>query len=568
MLGYSEAELQTLRIQELTPPQDREKEQRQIQRLLDGFEAPVIQKQALCKSGKIIWLDQGVSLIEQQLLFQCVEITENKLLEINLRQSEEKFSKAFFAAPSLIAISRISDGNIIDTNESFRRTLGYSSAEIIGNTVPNLKILYPEDYQELLQEIINQGALKNKETSFFTREGQHHCGLFSAERLRIREDDYMLLLINDITERKQAEEALFQSEEKFAKSFWASPIMMAIVDAETGHYQEVNNSFVQTIGYTREDVQGRNSVALGLVTPEQLAGFYKIFREKKVVHNFEVEYHTPKGETRYGLVSAEFFQVGAKRFILGMVNDVTEIRLAQQAQIESYQQTDRIKDEFLSVISHELRTPLNAVIGFGSLLQDETAGPLTPKQQLFVDRILKGGDRMLVLVDDLLDYARIQAGKFSITPEETNYPALIDETIASFMPSVEEKKLTLRQAIEVPQSVLIDRRRIQQVLANLINNAIKFTPREGEIRVHACINENQLITEVKDNGIGIAPNDIPKLFHPFEQLDMSLTRRAGGIGLGLSISKAIVNAHGGSIEVESEVGKGSTFRFYLPLEAT
>ncbi|HEY9766034.1 MAG TPA: PAS domain-containing sensor histidine kinase, partial [Chroococcales cyanobacterium] len=247
------------------------------------------------------------------------------------------------------------------------------------------------------------------------------------------------------------------------------------------------------------------------------------------------------------------------------VSERVEKEKLQQEQSENLRQTEKVKDEFLSVISHELRTPLNAVIGFGSLLEDEAAGPLNEKQSDFVSKILRGGDRMLALIDDLLDFARMQAGKFDLSLAETNYPSLVAETVASFQPGAEERGVRIESSIEVPLPVCLDRRRIQQVIANLLTNAIKFSPEDGKIQVRAFVKEDKIVTEVSDNGLGIAPEDLPKLFTPFKQLDMGLNRRAGGVGLGLSISKALVEAHTGTMEVHSELGKGSIFSFEIPL---
>ncbi|MGE5708318.1 MAG: ATP-binding protein, partial [Bacteroidota bacterium] len=254
--------------------------------------------------------------------------------------------------------------------------------------------------------------------------------------------------------------------------------------------------------------------------------------------------------------------------ILGLAVEVSERVMReklQQEQLRTLRDSDRLKDEFLSVLSHELRTPLNAVMGFGSFLEDEIGGPLTAQQREFVEKILKGGERMLVLIDDLLDFARMQAGTFGISCEETDVASLIEEVVATFEPATSEKRLAVRQRIEVPHPVRLDRQRIFQVLANLVNNAIKFTPAGGWIELRAFLDGEHLVTEVADSGVGLAPEDIPKLFQPFKQLDMSLTRRTGGVGLGLSISRGIVEAHGGKITAESAgPGRGATFRFWLP----
>lgn len=255
--------------------------------------------------------------------------------------------------------------------------------------------------------------------------------------------------------------------------------------------------------------------------------------------------------------------------ILGLSVEVSERVMReklQQEQLQTLRESDRLKDEFLSVLSHELRTPLHAIMGFGSFLQDQIGGPLTPQQREFVAKILKGGERMLALIDDLLDYARMQAGTFALSLEATDYPSLVEEAIESFEPPASEKHLLVRKRVEVPLAVRIDHHRIFQVLANLLNNAIKFTPEGGWIELKAFIEGNNLVTEVSDSGVGIAPEDLPRLFQPFKQLDMSLTRRVGGLGMGLSICKEIIEAHGGTISAESRGrGEGSTFRFRIPL---
>jgi signal transduction histidine kinase len=240
-----------------------------------------------------------------------------------------------------------------------------------------------------------------------------------------------------------------------------------------------------------------------------------------------------------------------------MANDMTaELR-----------QADRAKDEFLSVISHELRTPLNFIMGFGSILDDEVPGPLNPKQHEFLGKMLSGVDRMLVLVNDLLDFAKIQAGKLDLAPKRTDLVPLVKEVHASLKPLADQKEIALTVDLPDQLVVTLDDPRIVQVLNNLVGNAIKFTLPGGAIVIKSRREGDALLVEVVDTGIGISEADLPKLFTRFRQLDMSSTRKAGGTGLGLSISKAIVEEHGGSIGVYSEgAGKGSTFWFRLPLE--
>ena len=234
---------------------------------------------------------------------------------------------------------------------------------------------------------------------------------------------------------------------------------------------------------------------------------------------------------------------------------------------EQLRRADRHKDEFLSVVSHELRTPLSFIKGFAHVLEAELAGPLTGDQRQYVGNIMTGANRMLYLVNDLLDLALIQAGKLRLTPSRVTYYDVVAEVLGTLMPLASEKGLTLRREGDSPPAVVVDRQRVAQVLTNLVANAIKFTPAGGHVVVRvAALPDGGLRTAVTDDGPGIALADQAKLFQRFSQLDMSSTRAAGGTGLGLSISKALIDAHGGRIGVESEPGRGSTFWFELPLE--
>ncbi|MFN3431538.1 MAG: MHYT domain-containing protein [Candidatus Sericytochromatia bacterium] len=228
-------------------------------------------------------------------------------------------------------------------------------------------------------------------------------------------------------------------------------------------------------------------------------------------------------------------------------------------------EADRHKDEFLSVISHELRTPLNFITGFASVLDDEVPGPLNALQRTYVGKILTGADRMLLLVNDLLDAAKLQAGKFDLAPQPTEYLPVIEEVVTTLRPLADRHGLRLDALIEAEAAPFIDGPRIVQVLTNLVGNAIKFTPQGGRVTVRAFLRGDELVTQVMDTGRGISPENIPRLFQRFQQLDMSATRDAGGTGLGLTICKALVEAHGGAIGVLSEPGRGSTFWFTLPM---
>lgn len=248
-----------------------------------------------------------------------------------------------------------------------------------------------------------------------------------------------------------------------------------------------------------------------------------------------------------------------------VTRDLTELESLQREKLEALQQADVLKDQFISILSHELRTPINAITGFGSILDDEVAGPLTEQQHLYLRKMLAGADTLLNLVNDLLDLSRIQAGRFHLSPQSFDFPMVVADTLGALHSLAQAKDLTVIN--EVPQDLpplVGDAQRIGQVLINLINNAIKFTPAGGVIRVRACVEGEALRCEIIDTGIGISAENLSKLFKPFTQVDMSSTRQVGGTGLGLTISKSLIEAHGGQIGVESEPAKGSKFWFTLP----
>ena len=250
----------------------------------------------------------------------------------------------------------------------------------------------------------------------------------------------------------------------------------------------------------------------------------------------------------------------------------TEIRLTAKRLEELNTELDvamRSKDQFLSNISHELRTPLNSIIGFTDLLltQDLGGGPLSEQQRDFLETVARNGRHLLELINELLDLQRIAAGRMDLRPEPVEVAALLAESAASVQAQAQKHRHAL--VVEPPPDglrVLVDRGRVRQVLLNLLSNAIKFTPDGGRIRVQAAPTNGGVAARVAviDTGIGIAPEDQAKLFQEFVQLDASASRKYEGTGLGLALSRRLIELHGGAIGVESEMGKGSTFWFTLP----
>ena len=288
--------------------------------------------------------------------------------------------------------------------------------------------------------------------------------------------------------------------------------------------------------------------------------------------------HVPlsaRGRT-IGLLSAYFHeqreltdtQARALRTIARLVSVANEnADLVGELRVNNLQleRANRLKSEFLASVSHELRTPMNAIIGYTKLMLDGLDGEMTAQQQTDLFRVAQAADNLLGLINGLLDLAKIEAGKMELNIEEVNINEVTDEALELVRPHADEKGLEVRAVI--PQglpNVWADRARVRQVLANMLANAVKFTER-GAVSVAAAAAEGWVTVSVADTGVGISPEAQAYVFDEFRQADSSTTRRYGGTGLGLAISKRLVTLHGGRIWVDSEVGRGSTFHFTLPI---
>lgn len=239
----------------------------------------------------------------------------------------------------------------------------------------------------------------------------------------------------------------------------------------------------------------------------------------------------------------------------------------QQIEIQNLKLMElfRLKSQFLATISHELRTPMNAIIGFSQLLLRPKCGTISQQQKDMLERILNNGKNLLMLVNEVLDYSKLQAGKLDLKPEKFDLEKLVKVTVAEMQSLAEAKKIPLKVDISLQNPNLYnDSLRVRQILNKLLSNAIKFT-KDGSIQVEVMDNSSNTIELiVKDTGIGIAAENIQYIFEPFRQLDQGINRKFEGTGNGLSIVQALVNMMKGKITVESELGKGTLFRIELP----
>jgi PAS domain S-box-containing protein len=352
-----------------------------------------------------------------------------------------------------------------------------------------------------------------------------------------------------------------------------SPVGISINGAADRKIRFVNDTMVRFMGLAREEMVGRTSVELGLVGSwEERKPLLDMMRERGFVRDFEVKVRTMHGDRHVALFINPVNYRG-EACLLTHFYDITERRQLEEArrqlerdEVEALRDANRLKSEFLASMSHELRTPLNAIIGFGEVLEAGEVGPVVPKQKEFLTDIVQSGRHLLHLINDILDLSKVEAGKMEFRPESLDPGALARGVAEVLQTSLGERRVRLE--VEVDESlgsVTLDPGRLKQVLYNFLSNALKFSPEGGLVRLSLVADSAATFRiQVDDAGPGIRAEDLSRLFGAFEQLAVSGRRLGGGTGLGLALTKQMVEAQGGHVGVRSSPGQGSTFFAVLP----
>ncbi|NTW01362.1 MAG: response regulator, partial [Oscillochloris sp.] len=379
--------------------------------------------------------------------------------------------------------------------------------------------------------------------------------------------------LTDISNRKLADDALRESEEQTRLLFEESPDAVVLFD-NVGRMARMNRAFERLTGYHAEQLTGHTLDAIGLVSHEHYTDL-----RASMITPLPVSNRLTTAEFRITDAHGTIRDVGMRAFgltirgyqhYLSTMRDITTEKQVEdtlrQANAE-LARAGRTKDEFLANMSHELRTPLNAILALSETLQEQIMGPINERQMTLLHHIEASGRHLLALINDILDLSKVEAGRLDLQVEAI---AVAEVCQASLM---FVKELALKKSVKVAlqmhdqmAEMEADSRRLKQMLVNLLSNAVKFTPANGLVRLEVTINAaaGMIYFLVHDTGIGMAPDDLARLFQPFQQLDSSLSRHHEGTGLGLALVRRLAELHGGNVTVESTPGKGSCFTIALP----
>ncbi|VXD16106.1 Two-component hybrid sensor and regulator [Planktothrix serta PCC 8927] len=538
-------------------------------------------------------------------LVLAATVTERQQAETRLRSSEASLANAQRIAKLGHWDLKISSYELFWSDELYRM-LGTVPQRIKPSFPQFLEFVHPED-RNFVQQYIDQALFQQKPYCI-----DYRLKLANGEERIVFEQavitsSNITSTIQDITDRKKAEIALRASEERFSKTFSASPIGISIMTQAEELFLDVNDSFLRQIGWNREDVLHQTPEQLEMwVNPQQQFKLKKKLQRQNQISNVELKIRQKLGTIRNWLVSIELIDLGGIPCLLMMANDITDRQQAEELRTakEAAEAANHAKSLFLANMSHELRTPLNAILGYSELLMEDAQA--LNQEELVGDlkNIYVAGQHLLTLISEILDFSKIEAGRMNFHLETFKVATLLWEVETTVAPTAD--KNVNQFILEVSEDVDFmhtDLTKVRQCLLNLLSNACKFTEKgkvilkvwqEGTDRINLDVDSillldpefisskgegvNQacslpdvpktcstvIVFQVIDTGIGMTPKQLATVFNPFTQADESTTRRYGGTGLGLTITQKLCQMMGGDLSVTSELGKGSIFTMKLP----
>jgi PAS domain S-box-containing protein len=593
--GVPEAELLGWRWLEVLHPEDRERTRQLWLESVAGRHPYDVEYRVRRRDGEHRWFKtRGVPIRDHdgkivKWFGTCTDITDLRNTEEALRASERQFRVFVDHAADAFFLHDGASARVLDVNRRACESLGYNRDELIGMT----PLDFDPDHTPARREDLRRQLQAGKMPAFESRHRRKDGTVFPVEvrgqAFQEGGSKFLVTLVRDITDRKQAEEAVRESEERFRGTFENAAVGIAHVDLE-GHYLRVNEKFCTIVGYPRAELLKKS--AQDITHPDDLASSFEPLAAlvRGELADFGLEKRSlRKDGTIVWLqlyVSLQRDGAGKPAYAIAVIQDISE-RKRLEAELRQAKDTaesaNRAKDEFLANVSHEIRTPMNAILGMTELTL-ETELPEGQRQCL--KTVKSAADSLLGIINDLLDFSKIEAGKMELAPADFSLRVAVGETLRALAARAHMKGLELIYHVQpdVPDALVGDAGRLRQVLVNLVGNAIKFTPAGEVVVVVELASEGrqppdgraevqhqgadsprspevELRFAVTDTGIGIPKHQQERIFRAFEQEDTSTTRKFGGTGLGLTIASRLVVLMGGTITVDSEPGWGSTFVF-------
>lgn len=536
------------------------------------------------KSAILISLTIGLLFFALSISFGFYLTSRNKAHLGEILKAEQELSKlgqeyrTIFYNIGDAVITTDSDGKIKQVNNTAETLTGWSAEQAKGEKIDLVfNIVMEEDRKPLsnLVEAVLKDGVATDLAGFvllISKSGAEIPVSFGASPIHDLDSNKVtgaVLVFKDQTQIRDREQQLALSEEKFSKAFFTSPDAIMITELDTSKVVEYNQGLLELTGHTDEEVNGNTALNLRLLpSPEYRKRLMDQIVEKGEANNIQIEFNHVDGRRRFGLLSARIIEFKGKKHFLSITRDITE-RVELEMQLieakERAEEANRAKSSFFANMSHELRTPLHGIMGFSEVLTDL----VTDEEVLsVVGSIHRSGLRLMGTLNLILDLARVESGKEEIQIEELHLAKVVKEDFESFRAFAEGKGLQFNIVNTNPSvGVVADRRLLGSIVNNLVNNAIKFTL-SGEVKIESgsleTDGEKKVYIKVSDSGIGIPAETIELIFEEFRQVSEGYGRLYEGTGLGLSIVKKYVDLLGGTIDVTSEVGKGTVFTITLP----
>ncbi|MBI5928060.1 MAG: GAF domain-containing protein [Chloroflexi bacterium] len=549
-------------------------------------------------------------LILSTLASQIATAISNARAFQNVEAARAEVSRIFNLSADMIGSAGF-DGYFKSLNPAWTKNLGWSIEEL--SSKPFVEFVHPDDRQRTLDEYASEMEKGSPTISF---ENRYQCkdGSYrwiSWNATPILDEAVTYFVARDVTGQKdterrerlanelgqqlssllQQEELLKETVEQLSQAFGYYHTQIYLVDEDgkrlvlsegVGRAGEImkqqqhsiplraERSLVARAGRSMQPVVAEDVALDPNYLPNPLLPYTRaeiavpVFAGDRLLGVLDVQHNTPG-----------FFDAGQVRTLLVVASQLAvalsnaELYAEQLRTTEQLRELDRLKNEFLASMSHELRTPLNSIIGYAEVILDGLDGPLNEEMEEDVHSIHQSGKLLLSLINDILDLAKIEAGQMELEYEPVDISAFLAKAVESSNILVKDKHVEMRSEVSNEVRDLdhfeADPIRLQQIVNNLLSNAAKFTE-QGSITAKARIDNGSLVISIVDTGMGIAQDKLDIIFERFRQADQSSTRRAGGTGLGLAITRQLIQMHGGDIWVESEIGKGTSFSFSIPLE--